>query len=249
MSVYSGRFAGRAAVITGGASGVGREAAARITAEGGQVILWDRDATALEPAQRETGAVGVAALDVADYAAVERAAGEAFERLGRVDILIAGAGITGPTATLWDYPVEEWRRVFDVNVNGVFNSCKALVPFMLKNDYGRIVNISSVAGKEGNPNASAYSASKAAVLGLTKSLGKELAKTGVRVNALTPATFQSPILKQLTQAQIDYMLSRIPIGRIGEIEEVAAMICWMASDECTFTTGAAFDISGGRTTY
>ena len=249
MSVYSGRFAGRTAVITGGGSGVGREAAARITAEGGQVILWDRDAAALEPAQRQTGAVGVAALDVADYAAVEHAAGEAFERLGRIDILIASAGITGPTATLWDYPVEDWRRVFDVNVNGIFNACKALVPFMLKNDYGRIVNVSSVAGKEGNPNASAYSASKAAVLGLTKSLGKELAKTGVRVNAITPATFQSPILKQLTQAQVDYMLSKIPMGRIGEIEEVAAMICWMASDECTFTTGAAFDISGGRTTY
>lgn len=249
MSVYSGRFAGRVAVITGGASGVGREAGARITAEGGKVVLWDRDAAALETARGETGAVGVAALDVADWAAVERAAAEAFERHGRIDVLIASAGITGPTASLWDYPVDEWRRVFDVNVNGVFNACKALVPFMLKNDYGRIVNVSSVAGKEGNPNASAYSASKAAVMGLTKSLGKELAKTGVRVNTITPATFQSPILKQLTQAQIDYMLAKIPVGRIGEIEEVAAMICWMASDECTFTTGAAFDISGGRTTY
>lgn len=249
MSVYSGRFAGRVAVITGGASGVGREAGARITAEGGEVVLWDRDAAALETAQGETGAVGVAALDVADWAAVERAAAEAFERHGRIDVLIASAGITGPTSSLWDYPVEDWRRVFDVNVNGVFNACKGLVPFMLKNDYGRIVNVSSVAGKEGNPNASAYSASKAAVMGLTKSLGKELAKTGVRVNSITPATFQSPILKQLTQAQIDYMLAKIPVGRIGEIEEVAAMICWMASDECTFTTGAAFDISGGRTTY
>jgi 3-oxoacyl-[acyl-carrier protein] reductase len=249
VSLYSGRFAGRVAVITGGASGAGREIAARITAEGGRVSLWDRDAEALKAACAETGAVHHVALDVSDWEAVSAAAQDAFDTLGRLDILVASAGITGPTSTLWDYPVDGWRQVFDVNVNGVFYCCKAVVPFMLKNDYGRIVNVSSVAGKEGNPNASAYSASKAAVLGLTKSLGKELAKTGVRVNAITPATFQSPILKQLTQAQVDYMLAKIPMGRIGEIEEVAAMICWMASDECTFTTGSTFDISGGRTTY
>lgn len=249
MKLYSGRFQDRVAVITGGASGVGRDAAARIAAEGGRTFLWDRDEAALAAAAAAIPGAQTARVDVADAAAVARAAEAAFRAGGRLDILIASAGITGPTATLWEYPVEEWRRVIDVDLHGIFYSCRAIVPLMLKNDYGRIVNISSVAGKEGNPRASAYSTAKAGVIGLTKSLGKELALTGVRVNCVTPATFKSPILTQLPQAQIDYMKSKIPMGRLGEVEEVAALVCWLASEECSFSTAATFDISGGRTTY
>jgi NAD(P)-dependent dehydrogenase (short-subunit alcohol dehydrogenase family) len=249
MTVYSGRFQQRVAAITGGASGVGLEAAARIAAEGGRVFLWDRDEQALAAAAAAIPGAQVARVDVADAAGVARAAEAAFSVHGRLDILIASAGITGPTATLWEYPLEEWRRVIDVDLHGVFNSCRAAVPLMLRNGYGRIVNLSSVAGKEGNPNASAYSTAKAGVIGLTKSLGKELALTGVRVNCLTPATFKSPILAQLPQSQIDYMKSKIPMGRLGEVEEVAALVCWLASEECSFSTAATFDISGGRTTY
>lgn len=249
MKVYSGRFRQRVAVVTGGASGVGREAAARIAAEGGSVFLWDRDDAALAAAAAAIPGAQTARVDVADTAEVAQAAEAAFRVGGRLDILIASAGITGPTASLWEYPVEEWRRVIDVDLNGVFNSCRAVVPFMLKNDYGRIINISSVAGKEGNPNAAAYSTAKAGVIGLTKSLGKELARSGIRVNCITPATFKSPILTQLPQSQIDYMKSKIPMGRLGEVDEVAALVCWLASEECSFSTAATFDISGGRTTY
>jgi len=249
MKLYAGRFQDRVAVITGGASGVGRDAAARIAAEGGRVFLWDRDDAALAAAAAAIPGAKTARVDVADATEVARAAEAAFRAGGRVDVLIASAGITGPTATLWEYPVEEWRRVIDVDLHGIFNSCRAIVPLMLQNDYGRIVNISSVAGKEGNPNASAYSTAKAGVIGLTKSLGKELALTGVRVNCVTPATFKSPILTQLPQSQIDYMKSKIPMGRLGEVEEVAALVCWLASEECSFSTAATFDISGGRTTY
>lgn len=249
MTVYSGRFEHRVAIITGGGSGVGCEAAMRITAEGGRVCLWDWDEKALSAAGQAIPGAEVAKVDVADAEQVARAAERAFAVFGRIDVLIASAGITGPTAPLWAYPPQEWRRVIDVDLHGVFNSCRAAVPHMLKNDYGRIVNIASVAGKEGNPNASAYSAAKAAVIGLTKSLGKELAQTGVRVNCVTPATFKSPILEQLPQSQIDYMRSKIPMGRLGEVEEVAALVCWLASEECSFSTAATFDISGGRTTY
>ena len=249
MMSYSGRFDQRVAVITGGASGVGREAAQRIVAEGGKVSLWDWDEAALAAAAQVIPGAQTARVDVADTEQVARAAQSAFEAFGRLDVLIASAGITGPTSTLWEYPVKDWRRVIDVDLHGVFNTCRAVVPLMLKNDYGRIVNIASVAGKEGNPNASAYSTAKAAVIGLTKSLGKELAQTGVRVNCVTPATFKSPILTQLPQSQIDYMRSKIPMGRLGEVEEVAALVCWLASEECSFSTAATFDISGGRTTY
>jgi len=249
MTSFSGRFQHRVAAITGGASGVGREAAARIAAEGAQVILWDRDEAALAAAAASIPGARTARVDVADAADMARAAEAAFHAHGRLDILIASAGITGPTATLWEYPLDAWRRVIDVDLHGIFNSCRAVVPLMLKNDYGRIVNLSSVAGKEGNPNASAYSTAKAGVIGLTKSLGKELARTGVRVNCVTPATFKSPILAQLPQSQIDYMKSKIPMGRLGEVEEVAALVCWLASEECSFSTAATFDISGGRTTY
>lgn len=249
MTRYSGRFESRVAAVTGGASGVGREAAARIAAEGGRVFLWDRDAPALAAAAAAIPGAQTARVDVADAADVARAAEAAFRVHGRLDVLVASAGITGPTAPLWEYPIEEWRRVIDIDLNGVFNTCRAVIPLMLRNDYGRIINISSVAGKEGNPNASAYSTAKAGVIGLTKSLGKELAQTGVRVNCITPATFKSPILSQLPQSQIDYMRSKIPMGRLGEVAEVAALVCWLASEECSFSTAATFDISGGRTTY
>jgi len=230
------RFTGRRAVITGGASGLGCAVARRIVAEGGTVVLWDMDAGQLAAAKTELGAVHSIALDVADFDAVSRAADTSVALLGGVDILVASAGITGATAPVSEFPVDNWKRVIETNLNGVF--CCAC-----------IVMVSSVAGKEGNPNASAYSASKAGVLGLTKSLGKELATSGVLVNAVTPATFASPILEQLPQSQIDYMRSRIPMGRLGAPDEIAALICWLASEECSFSTAATFDASGGRTTY
>jgi len=247
---YSKRFAGRRAVITGGASGLGLAVATRIVAEGGSVVLWDMNPDALATAKEQSGATDVVALDVSDQAAVEQAAADSRAALGGgIDILIASAGITGATAPVHEYPLDSWRRVIDVNVNGLFYCNRAIVPVMLEGGYGRIVNVASVAGKEGNPNASAYSASKAAVIGLTKSLGKELAGKGVIANALTPATFESPILAQLPQSQVDYMRSKIPMGRLGEVSESAAMVCFMASEECSFTTASVFDTSGGRTTY
>jgi 3-oxoacyl-[acyl-carrier protein] reductase len=249
MTIYQGRFAGRGAVVTGGASGLGLETARRITAEGGKVVLWDLDADALAAAQKETGAVHTIALDVSKADAVEAAAAESKKLLGRIDILVNSAGITGATHTVIGYPIESWIKVFEVNVHGLFYCCRAIAPGMVENGYGRIVNISSVAGKEGNPNASSYSSAKAAVLGFTKSLGKELATQGVVVNAVTPATFDSPILKQVPQSHIDYMKSRIPMGRLGKSEEIAAAVCWLASEECSFTTASTLDTSGGRTTY
>jgi len=250
MSAYEGRFNGRTAVVTGGASGLGKASAARIVAEGGKVVLWDLNEDALKAAAEEVGAVATVALDVADPAAVEAAARTSHEALGgRIDILVASAGITGATVPVHEFPLDSWKRVVDINLNGVFYCSRAIVPFMLDNGYGRIVNVASVAGKEGNPNASAYSASKAGVIGFTKSLGKELAGKGVIANSLTPATFESPILEQLPQSQVDYMRSKIPMGRLGEVEESVAMVCFMASEECSFTTASTFDTSGGRTTY
>jgi 3-oxoacyl-[acyl-carrier protein] reductase len=247
--IYTGRFAGRNAIVTGGASGLGLEAAKRITAEGGKVCLWDLNPEALAGASKESGAVHAVALDVSDARAVEAAAAESKKALGKIDILINSAGITGATHTVIGYPIESWLKVMDVNVNGLFYCCRMIAPLMVENGYGRIVNISSVAGKEGNPNASSYSASKAAVLGFTKSLGKELATKGVIVNAVTPATFESPILKQVPQSHIDYMRSRIPMDRLGTAPEIAAAVCWLASEECSFTTASTLDTSGGRTTY
>lgn len=250
MSAWQGRFTGRTAVVTGGASGLGKASAARIVAEGGQVVLWDLNADTLKAAAEEVGAVATVALDVADPAAVEAAAKTSHEALGgRIDILVASAGITGATVPMHEFPLDSWKRVVDINLNGVFYCCRAVTPYMLDNGYGRIVNVASVAGKEGNPNASAYSASKAGVIGFTKSLGKELAGKGVIANSLTPATFESPILEQLPQSQVDYMRSKIPMGRLGEVEESVAMVCFMASEECSFTTASTFDTSGGRTTY
>ena len=247
--IYAGRFLGRAAVITGGASGLGLEAAKRIVAEGGKVSLWDLNPDSLEQARQEGGATHSIALDVSDPKAVETAAGEARKALGKIDILINSAGITGATHTVIGYPIDSWLKVMDVNVNGLFYCCRFIAPMMVAQGYGRIVNISSVAGKEGNPNASSYSAAKAAVLGFTKSLGKELATNGVIVNAVTPATFESPILKGVPQSHIDYMRGKIPMDRLGAASEIAAAVCWLASEECSFTTASTLDTSGGRTTY
>ena len=239
------RFQGRVAVVTGGVSGIGAGIAARLAADGARVSLWDRDAAALAKA----GAPHKAQVEVTDSDAVQCAADATVAALGRIDILIACAGITGPNAPSWEYPIPEWNRVMDVNLNGVFYCNRAVVPVMLRQDYGRIVNIASIAGKEGNPNAAAYSASKAGVIGLTKSLGKELAKTNIRVNCVTPAAVRTPLFAQMTHEHIDFMLSKIPLGRFGEIEEVASLVYWLASEECSFSTGAVFDISGGRATY
>ncbi len=249
MTVFAGRFAGRKALITGGASGLGKAVAMRIVAEGGTVALWDFNADALDTAREQVGAAHVEVVDVSDAQAVEQAAAATYAALKQIDILICSAGITGATAPLHEFPIDSWERVVRVNLNGLFYCNRTIVRLMLDQGYGRIVNLSSVAGKEGNPNASAYSATKAAVIGLTKSLGKEVAGKGIIVNALTPATFDSPILDQLPQSQVDYMRSKIPMGRLGHVEESAAMVCFMASEECSFTTASTFDTSGGRTTY
>jgi 3-oxoacyl-[acyl-carrier protein] reductase len=243
-------FHDRRAVITGGAAGIGLAVAQRLAAGGAKVALWDRDERALASANEKLDRAAVTQrVDVTDAAAVERAAKAASSELGGLDVLVCSAGITGPNATTWEYPVEAWRQVFDVNVHGLFHCNRAVVPIMLEGGYGRIVNIASVAGKEGNPNAPAYSASKAAVIGLTKSLGKELAKTGIRVKSVTPAAVRTAIFDQMTQQHVDFMLSKIPMGRFGEVEEIAALVCWLASEECSFSTGAVFDASGGRATY
>lgn len=249
MSAFAGRFAGRNAVITGAASGLGLAVARRMMAEGGKVALWDLNPDQLAVAAAELGGAHVEQLDVSDAEAVARAAETTAAALGKIDILVCSAGITGATVPVQEFPLDSWRRVLDINLNGLFYCCRAVVPHILANGYGRIVNVASVAGKEGNPNASAYSASKAGVIGFTKSLGKELAGKGVIANALTPATFESPILAQLPPSQVEYMRSKIPMGRLGDAEESAAMICFMASEECSFTTASTFDTSGGRTTY
>ncbi len=242
-------FKGRTAVVTGGAAGIGLAIARRLQASGARVSLWDRDADALSAAAATVGDAHSVALDVTDASAVDAATRDTARHLGGIDVLVCSAGISGPNVPLWDYPIDEWRRVFDINVHGLFHCNRAVVPQMRTKDYGRIVNIASIAGKEGNPNASAYSASKAAVIGLTKSLGKELAKTNVRVNCVTPAAVRTAIFDQMNQEHIDFMLSKIPIGRFGTVEEIAALVCWLASEDCSFSTGAVFDLSGGRATY
>ena len=243
-------FAGRCAVVTGGAAGIGYAVAERLVQSGARVALWDRDVEALARSAATLGTqTHTQALDIANPDAVDRATTATLAALSRIDVLVCSAGITGPNVPTWEYPITDWQRVFDVNVHGLFYCNRAAIPHMRERDYGRIVNIASVAGKEGNPNASAYSASKAAVIGLTKSLGKELAKTGVRVNCVTPAAVRTAIFDQMTQQHIDFMLSKIPMGRFGDVQEIAALVCWLASEECSFSTGAVFDLSGGRATY
>jgi 3-oxoacyl-[acyl-carrier protein] reductase len=244
------RFDQQCAVVTGGAAGIGLAVTARIIAEGGRVAIWDRNPADIDAARARFGdKVTGFAVDVTNWAQVEQAAHATHSAFGRIDVLVASAGITGPNTTTWEYPIEDWQQVIAVNLHGVFHVNKAVVPYMLPSNTGRIVNIASIAGKEGNPNASAYSASKAAVIGLTKSLGKELAKTGITVNCVTPAAVRTAIFDQMTQQHIDFMLSKIPMGRFGTVDEIAALVCWLASRECSFTTGGVFDISGGRATY
>jgi 3-oxoacyl-[acyl-carrier protein] reductase len=241
---------GRAAIITGGAAGIGFAIAQRLAASGARLSLWDRDAIALASSAATLGGnVHTAQVDVADETSVQRARDQSIGALGKVDALVCSAGITGPNATTWEYPVDAWQQVLAINLTGLFLCNRAIVPHMMKNDYGRIVNIASIAGKEGNPNASAYSASKAGVISLTKSLGKELAKTGIRVNCVTPAAVKTGMFSQMTQSHIDFMLSKIPMGRFGEVGEIAALVAWLCTEECSFTTGGVFDLSGGRAVY
>jgi 3-oxoacyl-[acyl-carrier protein] reductase len=242
----------RSAIITGGAQGIGLAIAERLLASGASVSLWDVHKELLTIAGNKLNRmrrVHICHVDVTDADAVQRAADLTEQALSRVDILVANAGIAGPNSKCWEYPVDEWQRVIDVNLNGVFYCCRAVVPLMLKHGYGRIVNIASIAGKEGNPNASAYSASKAGIIALTKSLGKELAGFNIAVNCVTPAAARTRLFEQMTQEHIDYMLSKIPRGRFVELEEIASMVAWLLSEENSYTTGATFDLSGGRATY
>ena len=243
---------GRMAVVTGGAQGIGRAIVERFLNSGAVVAIWDRDFRLAKNTAEELAAAGrVSAfgVDVRNYADVERARDETLKSLERIDILVNNAGIAGPNVTTWEYPLDAWREVMAVNLDGPFHCCRAVAPTMLAQNYGRIVNIASIAGKEGNPNAPAYSASKAAVIALTKSLGKELAGKDIAVNCITSAAARTAIFDQMTQTHIDFMLSKIPRGRFVTVEEIAALVAFCASAECSFTTGAVFDISGGRATY
>ena len=243
-------FQSRHAVVTGGATGLGFAIAQRLIQSGGAVTLWDRDVATAKRAALSLGAkAGALEVDVSSHESVKRAVQATLQQGGRIDALVNSAGITGPNAKVWDYPVDAWQEVMQVNLNGLFYCCREIAPIMRDAGFGRIVNIASVAGKDGNPNASAYSASKAAVIALTKSLGKELAETGVRVNCVTPAAVKTGMFAQMTEQHIQFMLSKIPMGRFGTPEEIAAMVAWLCTEDCSFSTGAVFDLSGGRATY
>ena len=243
---------GRRAIVTGGAQGIGLSVARRLLDSGAAVSLWDRDAELLEQTHAEISSAGDlhrATVELTDAEAVARAADDSAAALGGIDILVNNAGIAGPTVPSWEYPLDDWRRVIDVDLNAVYYCCRAIVPRMREQDYGRIVNVASIAGKEGNPNAVAYSAAKAGVIALTKSIAKETADKNIAVNCITPAAAKTRIFDQISQQHIDYMLSKIPRGRFVKVEEIAAMVAWLVSEENSFTTGAAFDLSGGRATY
>jgi 2-dehydro-3-deoxy-L-rhamnonate dehydrogenase (NAD+) len=245
-------LAGRVCIVTGGVSGIGLAVAQRIAESGGLLSLWDRDTAALEKTSKELSArtkVHTARVDVSSYADVQAAAKAAAEHFGKIDCLVNSAGVAGDNKLSWEYPVEEWVRVHNVNLHGTFYACREVVPHMQKNGWGRIVNIASIAGKEGNPTAAAYSSSKAAVIGFTKALGKELAKQSITVNCVTPAAVKTPIFAQVSQQHIDFMLAKIPMGRFGTVEEIAAMVSWLCTEDASFSTGAVFDLSGGRATY
>ncbi len=243
-------FENRTAVITGGAQGFGFDIARRFLNSGAKVIIWDNDPDTLKKSVKELNNTNLTSnvIDVSKFEEVENCTNEILEN-SKIDILINNAGITGPTAPLWEYDLEKWKKVVDINLMGTFNCCKAIVPNMIKNNYGRIVNVASVAGKDGNANASAYSAGKAGAIGLTKSLGKELADKNIAVNAVTPAGAKTRILDQMTKEHVQKMLSKVPRGRFLEVEEFTSLVCWLSSEENTFTTAAVYDISGGRSTY
>jgi 3-oxoacyl-[acyl-carrier protein] reductase len=240
----------RVAIVTGGAQGIGLAVAKRLIASGAQVSLWDRDGGLVERTAAELGDHAHAVvIDQTDTAAAKAAADAVATKFGRIDVLVANAGVAGSNATVVDYPVDEWKSIIDINLNGVFNCCRAVLPHMIARNYGRMVNVASIAGKEGNPNAAAYSASKAGVIALTKSLGKETAAYDISVNCVTPAAARTRIFDQMQQSHIDYMLSKIPRGRFLEVDEAASMITWLLTEENSFTTAAVFDLSGGRATY
>jgi 2-dehydro-3-deoxy-L-rhamnonate dehydrogenase (NAD+) len=245
-------LAGHHAVVTGGARGIGLAIAQRLVASGARVSLWDKDLHALEQAQKLLGGSAhsqILTVDLTHPDAVARATDKTFQHFGSLEIVVNNAGIAGVNRKTWELSIEEWRQVVELDLNAVFYVCKATIPLLLKQGYGRIVNIASIAGKEGNPNASHYSSAKAGVIGLTKSLGKELATSNVLVNCITPAAMETDILKQCTPQHVDYMKSKIPMGRLGQVEEAAALVAWLCSKECSFSTGAVFDISCGRATY
>jgi 3-oxoacyl-[acyl-carrier protein] reductase len=243
-------FAERNAIVTGGAQGIGLAIVNRLVASGARVRIWDRDDKLLAKTVAKLGSAATGdALDVTDPDAIARGTRSALEVLGKIDVLVNNAGIAGMSKPVVDYPVEEWKRVIDIDLTGPFLCCRAVAPHMTRAGYGRIVNIASVAGKEGNPNAAAYGAAKGGLITFTKSLGKELAQTGVLVNCVTPAAAQTAILEQVTPEFAKFMLSKIPMGRFVKVEEIAALACWLASEDCSFSTGGVFDISGGRATY
>ena len=241
----------RVAIITGGAQGFGLAISKRIIESGGKVVIWDIDENAVETALKEINSndLSFKKVDVTNFEAIEKALLETENELGKIDLFVNNAGITGMNAKVWDYPLDEWKKVIELDLNSTFYCCKAVVPHMIKNNYGRIVNIASIAGKEGNPNASAYSTAKAGVIGFTKSLGKELADKNIAVNCVTPAAAKIRIFDQMTQEHIDYMLSKIPRNRFAKVNELASLVCWLLSEENSFTTAAVFDLSGGRATY
>jgi 3-oxoacyl-[acyl-carrier protein] reductase len=245
-------LSGRSAVVTGGAQGIGRAIVERLLGSGASVAIWDRDGGLAEQTAnklQQHGQIAAFAADVTKLVEIEAARDATLKAFGRIDILVNNAGISGPNATTWDYPIGAWHEVMRVNLDSAFYCCRAIVPLMIAQNYGRIINIASIAGKEGNPNAVAYSASKAGVIALTKSLGKELASYDIAVNAITPAAARTAIFEQMSQEHIDYMLSKIPRGRFVGVEEIAALVAFCASAECSFSTGAVFDVSGGRATY
>ena len=249
MNEYN--FKGRTAVITGGAQGFGFAISKRMIDSGGNVIIWDIDKKAIDIAGKEINSKNFSfqIVDITNFSNVEKSVGDLEKQFGNIDIFVNNAGMTGMNAKVWDYPLDEWKKVIELNLNATFYCCKAIVPHMIKNNYGRIVNIASIAGKEGNPNASAYSTSKAGVIGLTKSLGKELSDKNIAVNCVTPAAAKTRIFDQMTKEHIDYMLSKIPRNRFAKVDELASLVCWLASEENSFSTAAVFDLSGGRATY
>ena len=250
MNKISFDFNNRTAIVTGGAQGFGLDIAKRFLKSGGKVIIWDIDPEMLEKVEKDLNNKNLSSniVDVSKFEEVERCVAEIIKK-SNIDILVNNAGITGPTAPLWEYDIDMWKKVVDINLMGTFNCCKAVVPNMIKNNYGRIVNVASVAGKDGNANASAYSTGKAGAIGLTKSLGKELADKNIAVNAVTPAGAKTRILDQMTKEHVQRMLSKVPRGRFLEVEEFTSLVCWLSSEENTFSTAAVFDISGGRSTY